>query len=295
MKIRSLFLLTIVSPLHAGELIPSQIATSAKWQVHADLDAMRESDTGKSLFRTIESEHGAKLRAAKRMFSIHPLTDLRGITLYGDGKPDHAVALIDGKFDRAHLEDIVKAADDYESTDYDGVTVHIWTDKGAPQYAAFTSDQLLVFSHQRSMLNLALDTLKSPRTAEPDAFLGESGESPLLSASARLSEMNLPGDEARIVGMAKVLRLAANEHDERFTLRSKIDATTAANAGILRRILDGVVAFAQVSDPKLEGLDLRSAFTTTAETLSGTLSLPTPEWISLMEKAAAEKANQKPE
>ena len=57
---------------------------------------MRGSQTGKTVFARIEADHGAKLRAFKRMFSLHPLADLQGVTLYGDGKPKQAVALING-------------------------------------------------------------------------------------------------------------------------------------------------------------------------------------------------------
>ena len=58
--------------------------------LHADLDAIRSSETGKAVFSRIEADHGAKLRAFKRLFSLHPLNDLQGVkfklrTKYRDG------------------------------------------------------------------------------------------------------------------------------------------------------------------------------------------------------------------
>jgi hypothetical protein len=295
MKTTILLLLGLAAPLFAGEMVPAQIPSSAKWMLHADLDAMRASETGKKIFTRIEDEHGAKLRAFKRMFSIHPLTDLHGVTLYGDGKPEHAVVLIDGTFDREHMEDVVKAADDYKESSHAGFTVHNWDDKGKDQHAAFASDRLLVFSHQADLLKDALDVLKANAPASADPFFTAEGGKPLLAASAKLSEIDMPADAARLVRMAKSLRLAANENGGRFLLRAGADTADAKDAERLRRMLDGVVAFAQAGDAKLDGLDLRADFssTPTPPSLSAALSLPVAEWITLMEKAAAEDAKKK--
>jgi hypothetical protein len=294
MKPNLLFLIGLAAPLVAGEMVPSQIPASAKWLLHADLDGMRASETGKKIFTRIENEHGAKLRAFKRMFSIHPLTDLHAVTLYGDGKPEHAVVLIDGTFDRAHMEDVVKAADDYKESSHAGFTVHNWDDKGKDQHAAFASDRLLVFSHQEDLLKDALDVLKANAPASADPFFTAEGGKPLLAASAKLSEIDMPADAARLVRMAKTLRLAANENGGRFLLRAGAETADAKDAERLRRMLDGVVAFAQAGDAKLDGLDLRADFSSTATppSLSAALSLPVAEWITLMEKAAAEDAKK---
>jgi len=295
MKTTAFFLLGLAAPLFAGEMVPSQISPSAKWLLHADLDAMRASETGKKIFTRIEDEHGAKLRAFKRMFSVHPLTDLHGVTLYGDGKPKHAVVLIDGAFDRAHMEDVVKAADDYRESSHAGFTIHHWNDKGKDQHAAFASERLLVFSHQEDLLKDALNVIKSNTPASADAFFTAEGGKPLLAASARLSEIDMPADAARLVRMAKTLRLAANENGGRFLLRADADTTDAKDAERLRRMLDGVIAFAQAGDAKLDGLDLRADFSTSATppSLSAALSLPASEWLTLMERAAAEDAKKK--
>lgn len=291
MKSALLCLLSLVAPLHAGEVIPSQIPASARWQLHADLDAMRGSETGKAIFARIEADHGPKLRAFKRMFSLHPLEDLRGITLYGDGKPEHAVALIDGTFNRAHIEDVVAAADDHETSTHAGFTVHHWKDKGVGQHAAFASPALLVFSRQEELLRDALDVLKANAPAKKDSFLNADGGQPLIAASARLAEIDLPGDEARLLRMARTLHLSAQEHGGRFILRMAAETANPTDADRLRRMLDGVIAFAQAGDAKLDGLDLRSAMEADPDRpgMTGKISLPVGEWITLMEKASAEE------
>jgi hypothetical protein len=292
---RSLFyLITLAAPLHAAPLDPAQIPASAKWLAHADIEAIRASETGKTVFARIEADHGAHLKAAKRMFSINPIADLNGITLFGDGKPEQAVALIHGNFDRTHLEELVAAAEDYSKDTYSGITVHNWKDKGTVQHAAFASDHLLVFSRQAGLLHQALDTLKSGSSAEPDPFFTAEGGSPLIAGSANLAGIDLPGDEARLLRMAKSLHIAANENEGRFTIRLGAGTADATNADRLRRILDGVIAFAQAGDPKLDGLDLQSNVAVTADKtgLDASVSLPVNEWIALMQKAADEEAKK---
>ena len=67
MKKTAILLLALAASLPAAELVPARIPASAKWFLHADLDAMRESETGKAVFAQIEAEHGAKLTALKRI------------------------------------------------------------------------------------------------------------------------------------------------------------------------------------------------------------------------------------
>jgi hypothetical protein len=289
MKSLVLGLLALAAPLLGGELQPSQVPDTAKWQLHADFDAMRASVTGKAVFARIEAEHGTQLRAFKRMFSIHPLHDLRGITLFGDGRPDHAVALIDGRFNRGHLEDVVRAADAYQATTHGDLTIHHWQDQGVAQHAAFAREDLLVFSRQRELLHQALDTLATRIPAERDPFFAELGGKPLVAASIRLSEIEIPGDAARLVRMAKTLRLAAHEHDGRFTVRTAVETADTTDADRLRRMLDGVIALAEAGDATFDGLDLRSEVRTDDDRpgMTGSLSLPVLQWLMLLERAAA--------
>ncbi|WP_035615181.1 hypothetical protein [Haloferula sp. BvORR071] len=287
-----LLALGLATPLRAGELVPAEIPASAQWLLHADLDAMRESDTGKAVFAEIEAKHGDQFRAFKRMFSVHPMTDLHDVTLYGDGKPEHAVALIQGDFDRGHMEDVVKGADEYSAGDQDGTTVHSWKDKGVKQYAAFAKDDLLVFSRQEDLLRLALGTLKNGggETAA-DPFFAADGAKPLVSASAHLTGIDMPPDAARLLKMASTLRFAVSEQSGRFSVRAGAEAPDAKSADRMRRMLDGVVAFAEVADPKLQGLDLDCKISANPGK-PGTaiaLSLPVGEWLGLLKKVADEK------
>jgi len=94
MKNFILCLIPLAASLHAGEKVPSQIPRIRQWMLHADFDAMRGCETGKAVFQRIEADQGAQRRTFQRMFSLHLINDVHDVTLFGDGKPEHAVLLI---------------------------------------------------------------------------------------------------------------------------------------------------------------------------------------------------------
>jgi hypothetical protein len=281
-------LLALIAPLSAGELTPSQVPAAAKWVLHADLEAMRSSETGKTVFEFIESEHGPKLRAIKRMFSFHPVNDLRDITLLGDGKQDHAVILLDGTFDRAHIEDVLKAADDYSESSHAGFTIHSWKDKGKPQHAAFAAQDLIVFSLQDHLLRHELDVLQGKAPAAEVAVFPSGGSKPLIAMAAKLADIEMPADTASVLRNANLMTISAHEDGGRFSIRMGAETTDATRANRLRRILDGVVALAETRVEALTSEGFQSDITATNQPgVAAAVSLPVPEWLTLMKNLAA--------
>lgn len=294
MKLQILSLLTLTAALQAAELNPAQIPSSAKWLLHLDMDAMRESDTGKAIFNAIETDHGVELQALKRISSIHLLNDLHGITLFGDGKPDHAVALIRGTFNQDHLVDVVKAADGYSEQLRNGITIRSWTDKGNSQHAAFANKELIVFSRQDVALNEELDTIKADAPSPVDPIFSTEGGKPLVAAYAKLAEIELPADASKILQLVSLLRIAATENDGRFAIHMGADSKDSKHATNLRRMLDGILALAEVGNPQLADADFQSEVTVTRQKpgVNMVLSLPVPAWLEIMKEAARKKAEE---
>lgn len=287
MKNTILCLLASAASLTAGELTPNQIPASAKWLLHGDIEGMRASETGKAVFQRIEADHGAKLVALKRMFSLHLLNDLKDVTLFGDGKKDHAVVLFEGNFNRAHIEDIVKAADEYSEAAHEGYTIHSWKDKGKTQHAAFATQNLLVFSLQEDLLREELDVLKANAPAAENPILPAAGSKPLIAAGAKLADIDIPRDAARILRTAEILNLSASENDGRFAIQLDAKASDAVHANRLRRMLDGVAALTEARNPNLAESGLQWNLTATDKPgVSATLSLPVRNWLSFLKKQA---------
>jgi hypothetical protein len=285
--------LFLISPLaSAGELQPAQIPATAKWLVHANLEEMRDSEAGKQLFARVEADHGDGLRAFQRMFSLHPINDLTGITLFGNGQPEQAVALIAGKFDRGHIEDVLKGAEEYSTADHGDLLIHTWRDKGILQHAAFFNDTLLVFSRQEQNLKQSLAVLKAggEGSTEDELFRASVGK-PLLDMRGRIGDLTLPADAARVLGKLQGLRLTTSEEEERLVVRVTMEADSEANAGRIHRILDGLFAFAEMEHPELEAMDIKGEMDHTEGFPGVTIgvSAPVAGWISIIERIAASR------
>lgn len=274
--------------LHAAEFDPARVSSDAAWWLHADLDGIRNTEMGKRIVTIIEEKKGAQMRALKRMFSINPVTDLEDITLYGDGGKDRAVAIIHGDFDRAHLEDLVAAAEDYSAEEKSGFTVHSWTDKEKRQHAFFASDDLLVFSHFEDLLDAAMTTLKGTGLPD-DPFVSAGSGTPFLVGSARLAEVEKDEDESELLNHAETLKVALAESDGRMEGRTLIETSDPAVGERFRKVMDGMIALGELGNATLREADLR--FETTTEdggrTVRGTLSFPSGTMMEILEKDGA--------
>jgi len=276
-------ILAVAGGLHAAEFDPARVAADAKWWLHLDAEAARDSEIGAAVAERIEDEHGAKLRALERMFSLHLVDDLAGVTLSGNGEESEDLVWLEADFDRAHLEDIVAAADDYENDTVAGRTVHSWVDKEKPQNAVFLRGDLLVFSHSRERL---VDALGAERDEDPvEAPEVEEGTI-LLMGSARLGEMELEGEESKLLGRFESLDLALFENDERVHARIEAAPDRALTAELAAKVLEGIIALGQLTDERLAeaDLDFETEVAEGGRRLDAHLSLPAKEMIEWMDE-----------
>ena len=172
----------------AAPLQPNQISEKANWFIHADLDDLRTPKVGTTLMEAIEKEHGRQLKAVKRMFSLNPFTDLHGITLYGNGEKDRAVMLINGTFDRAHVEDLIGASDGYKTSTHQDDTVHTWKDKQRTQHGAFLGDDLVIISEHKTLVVHALEVLNERKPSMEAGTFGTSPSAILLGFGRVIGE-----------------------------------------------------------------------------------------------------------
>ncbi len=284
MKLLITSLIVATATAHAGPWNPQHVSAEAKWMVHADFDGMRATTMGQGLGERLNAMHGPQLRAVKRMFSVNPLTDLAGITLYGPGQQDHAVALLDGRFDRAHIEDVVGGADNYQHHRHGEVTVHQWTDKNKTQFGAFAGDNLIVFSEHQALVHHALDVLAGKAaTAAEVPFLTTGAGQTVVAGFARLAEIEMHGEESRLLRKADALRLAITEADGRLTARIAIDAAKPKTAERIRKAIDGLAAFAALAD-LVEGDIDADARLATDRTVEASLTMPVKQFLDLVDQ-----------
>ena len=277
-------LLLTVHPAPATPFSASEVSQDAKWHLHADLDSMRSSTMGRLMVSAIEKKHEDKMKAAKRMFSLNPLTDLQAVTLWGPGEKDQGVALIRGTFDRAHLEDLIGAADEHSTSNHQSHTVHTWEDKGTTQHGAFVGNDLAVMGRQKELVTLALDVLdqRAPGMAEPAA----QAPSALLLGLADLQGLDLKGDNAKLIEKAISLGGRVFEDAGRLQAQGKVTAANAEDAQRIQSILEGMIAMAELANENLQALDLKSTIKIEGDTtVTATLSIANEPLLELVKEA----------
>ncbi len=164
-----------LSPLvNAGPLDLKQVPADAKWVVHVDVDALRESTVVQKAHELAEPSHREiceRVFAIAGLFGANPKQHLRGITLYGGmlGKPE-GVMIVHSDFNRGLLEGTIKLAPDYHSDRYDSHELHSWRPqllafKGVQGKisAAFYRTNVLVMGGTEDELKRGLDVLDGKR------------------------------------------------------------------------------------------------------------------------------------
>src|SRR3954464_10229107 len=91
-----LALITLPRPAFAGPVNAKHLAADAKWYVHLDFEAARQTAVFKELLDAARAQFPvddgvAQLKAA---IGVNPLTDISGVTVYNNSFEKDAAALI---------------------------------------------------------------------------------------------------------------------------------------------------------------------------------------------------------
>ena len=268
----------------ATPFTPDEVPAKANWFAHADLDTLRGTKIGSQIVAKIEDEHGAQLRAVKRMFSLNPVTDLQGITLWGTGEKDKGAVIIRGEFDPEHLTDLIAGAQDYESWEHEGTTIHTWRDekKDEIQFGSFPSSNVVVISGQKSFVIETVDVFGGRADALESGF--ESSETVFALGVANLEEMDVEGEESQMLEKAKTLRLRLFEDSEQMHAELTVEVLENQHATRLKRVLEGIIALGELSNDELAGMKLDSKVSVSdGTTVTASLSVPHDKMMKLLE------------
>jgi hypothetical protein len=267
----------------AAPFQPGQVSEDANWFLHADLDNLRNTQVGATLMEAIEKEHGRQLKAVKRMFSLNPFTDLHGVTIYGSGEEDEAVALIHATFQRDHLEDLIGASDGYKTTQHHSNTIHTWKDDDKKvQNGAFFGKDLVIISEHKGLVSDALDVLDK----RADGMKALSTQSAFMFGLINLEGIDIQGDEAKLFEKARSLQGRLFEQDGRLHAELVIEAADNALAKRFQKVLDGIVALGELANEDLASLELGMQTSIKDGTMvTATMSIPNDRMLELMEEA----------
>ncbi len=275
-------------PAHAAPFKPSQVSDKANWFAHADLDALRDTKVGQTVMKAVEDKHGARLRAIKRMFSVNPFEDLSSVTLYGSGKHDEGVVLIHGDYDRAHLEDLIAAAKDHETSQHGASTIHSWTDekKNKPQHGAFYGEDLVVISDHKHLVRHALDVLSGDEPAMTGNAPFPAAPAPVMLGLVNLEGIDVRGKDATLVEKARSARGRIMEKGDHVVMELVIEATNEHDAEHFRKVLDGMLALGLLAHEELAAMEIDSSVAVDRDTfVTARVSVPSERILEFMEHA----------
>ena len=160
-------LLGVVGTLRAEPLNLEHIAADAKWVMHVDADAIRDSAIAEKAHGHIQQNHpeaGKHLAKIREVWNFDPCNDLHGFTVYGAKiKPNTGVAILHAKVDQELLLRKARSAPEHRETTYGQYQLHTWKHKGHGQSVemtgAFYRPNIIVFSNSIDDVKAALDVL----------------------------------------------------------------------------------------------------------------------------------------
>lgn len=252
--------LTVV-PALAAPLQKSEISPGANWMLHADLDAFRNSTLGKLVLAELKAQGvDAKLQDFATIFSFNPLTDIRGVTLYGKGQDrNNAVAIFDGQFDPDKLLNVVRWNAQYQEIPYQGITLYRWQNEDKKKdttteqlmYGYIHKGQQVVISSGLDALKGAVDTLKGSGAGGSMGLVsqipqGDKGTF-LQIAATGIGEMVGQNPQAAILKQADSLSLAAGETAEKVFIGVRLQGQSPEVAENMLKMAQGVLAMVQLA------------------------------------------------
>jgi hypothetical protein len=164
-------LLPAALPAAADPLPRGHIPEDARWVLHVNIDAARNTPAWELLrTRFVEPQHpqlDEKLRLVEALTGVKVPQDLHDLTFFGSAFDDTAVCLlIHAPFDQDRTTTFLKLDREFSTLDHHGHTILTWRDKDRDRlmYGAFAGPDLAVVAPTAKMVGLALDTLdgKSP-------------------------------------------------------------------------------------------------------------------------------------
>ncbi|HEX4125478.1 MAG TPA: hypothetical protein VHY37_12175, partial [Tepidisphaeraceae bacterium] len=235
---------------------PKMIPADAKWVVHLDLDAARNT----KIFAAVRDDFLASEDIRGKLDQIKTITGLSipdgvdDVTVFGRGAGDDAgVVVLHGKIDRQTTINSLQNAQQFDTKNYRNHDVYTWldTDKNQTMWGAFEDDSTVVIGHGEVNVESALDAMdaKTP-TLKPDSPLAAGAKPQALLYVAAMDIPALRPDAAKsnpIISSIDSGWASISEAGDTIAVRAELRSASADAAGDVRLLLDGVRGLLGVS------------------------------------------------
>jgi hypothetical protein len=222
------------------------LAADAKWYIHLDFEAARETAVFKELLDAARAQFPvddgiAQLKAA---LGVNPLTDIAGVSIYNNSfEKDAAAVVIYAKVDAGLLNNAIAQNPDYKETPYAKHVLLSWTDNndGKSKTGCFYGDGIVLMADKPASLKLAVDVLDGTKPGG-STLVKPPAKGAFLYAAANLAQA---GDQniSQLLSNSDAVTACVAEADGNVAVTLNLTAKTAEQAAQLKRMLDGFKAF----------------------------------------------------
>jgi hypothetical protein len=251
--------------LRAAPLDPSTISADAKWFVHVDIDAVRQSKVVQHIKEEALKHDQVKkmLDKVTEMTGMDPQKDLHGVTVYGTKfEPHSGVLIVYAHADHKKIMDLIERHKDLETKKDGDTEMYRWTEHHGDHehevFVAFPKEGVAVAAGSEDELKSALAVLGGKNgLSNGSALLGEvpKGATALIGISS-LADVKVP-KQAEVVKKITAIHIATGELDGQDFDHIRVSTADEETAKQFKALVEGFKAMAgmHVSDkPDLKKL-----------------------------------------
>lgn len=256
MKFRAMWVAVVAAWCATAQAAPlnlKQVAADAKWLVHLDVDAMRESSLVERAYLAGSQQWSQVelwLSIASYEVGVDPRVDLHGVTLFGTrlGKLE-GIALLHAEMQPSVMISRAKAENGYQAGDYGKHQIHSWSDGTRTVAGAFFQPTLLVVARSEKEVQEALDVLdgKAPSLAAEKPPVVEAGpRGSMLAAWAQGLDAASLKLRSPAIKKSKAVGLFVGENGGRVFASAKLVMESGDTADKVLAVLQGIRAAAEL-------------------------------------------------
>jgi hypothetical protein len=237
------------STASADPLECKQVPVDAKWVVHVDMDAARDT----RLWAAINGKLSDNDEFQNGIHQIEQLTnaqfprDLHDVTLYGRSSDQQAgVVIVHAHVDRHQIETFLKMNQGYASKTVGDYEILTWDDKGKSMHGAFHDDSTIIIANSEELVRDGLEVMDGKSECIKDDSPLAAGTKPKLLASIATADFGSLQKEgpaqSPMLGQVKNGWISVSESDGNAVVKADIVSDTPESATQLGQSIDGVKA-----------------------------------------------------
>ncbi len=244
--------------VRADALPASAIPADARWVMHLDMDAVRNTPLWEMFQKKFVEPQKEYFTGRKKLVEAatgaNMEKDLHGLTLFGTAFDEtSACLLLHVPMDQQRVTTLLKENPEFRSTEHNGHTIMSWRDQGRLLYGSFAAGDMVLVGRSNKMVALVLDTidgkspaLKNERLLPVAATTMDGGEkvAPLwwLAATDVADLPRTQKVDSPLLAQIDTASLAVGATRERVTIRAAVLAKSEKSAQLLMAAADGVKA-----------------------------------------------------